>query len=88
MASLSKDEIDWVALAKAFNKLPFSQRKAQSGELVLKFSDKDIQAHFCVAGLDVPEHKKNHTVMLSSKNEARLWKKAYSTYRSLKKACT
>lgn len=86
--SLSKDTIDWKGLAIAFNKLPFESRKEQSGNLNLKFARGSIHCEFVVAGLDVPDHKKNHTVVVSSKSETKLWSKAYSTYKALKKACT
>lgn len=87
MASLSESEIDWKGLAKAFNKLPFEDRKEQSGNVSLKFARGTIHCEFVVAGLAVPDHRKNHTVVISSKSETKLWKKAYSTYKALKKAC-
>ncbi len=87
MASLSEDEVNWRGLAEAFSKLPFEGSNAQSGQLVIRFTGSYMQVQLIVAGLPVPEHKRNHSIVLESKSETRLWKKVYSTYKSLKKAC-
>ncbi len=84
---LSEDEIEWQRLAHAFNALPFVTRKAESGELRVIWKSDRVHATFIVAGLNVPAHKKNHSVSVSSSSEARLWRKAYRIFKSLKQDC-